>query len=151
MRAIVARMRLPFLKHIFKFFTFLHKFSSILPFFALFWPFFWKIAHIPLLSRITPGCTSSIWANFFCNFETAPVNKVSQRFSSQNHRSLQLLPMLQWLILNCNQTLQVNFLAFYNNLVYQVIDLIRPWNFWKYVSSRNEVYWWNHSHFWWHI
>ena len=39
---------------------------------------------------------------------------------------------LQWLILNCNQTLQANFLAFWNNLVSQVRDLIRPWNFWKH-------------------
>ena len=54
--------------------------------------------------------------NFFCNFETAPVNKVSLIFSSQNHTPLWPLPMLQWLILNCNQTLQVNFLAYYNNL-----------------------------------
>ena len=53
---------------------------------------------------------------FFWNFETAPVNKVSLIFSSQNHTPLWPLPMLQWLILNCNQTLQVNFLAYYNNL-----------------------------------
>ena len=83
--------------------------------------------------------------NFFCNFETAPVNKVSLIFSSQNHTPLWLLSMLQWLILNCNQTLQVNFLAFYNNLVSQVRDLMRPWNFWKYFSLTNEVYWWNRS------
>ena len=60
--------------------------------------------------------------------------------------------MLQWLILSCNQTLQVSFLACYNNLVSQVRDLMRPWNFWKYFSLTNEVYWWNHSHFsvyWW--
>ena len=31
--------------------------------------------------------------------------------------------MLQWLILNCNQTLQLNFLAYYNNLVSLVRDL----------------------------
>ena len=77
--------------------------------------------------------------DFFCNFETAPVNKVSLIFSSQNHTPLWLLSMLQWLILNCNQTLQVNFLAFYNNLVSQVRDLMRPWNFWKYFSLTNEV------------
>ena len=88
---------------------------------------------------------------FFCNFETAPVNKVSLIFSSQNHTPLWPLPMLQWLILNCNQTLQVNFLAYYNNLVSQVRDLMRPWNFWKYFSLTNEVYWWNRSHFWWWV
>ena len=88
---------------------------------------------------------------FFCNFETAPVNKVSLIFSSQNHTPLWLLSMLQWLILNCNQTLQVNFLAYYNNLVSQVRDLMRPWNFWKYFSLTNEVYWWNRSHFWWQV
>ena len=65
--------------------------------------------------------------DFFCNFETAPVNKVSLIFSSQNHTHLWLLSMFQWLILNCNQTLQVNFLAYYNNLVSQVRDLMRPW------------------------
>ena len=54
--------------------------------------------------------------NFFVTSKTAPVNKVSLMFSSQNHTPLWLLPMLQWLILNCNQTLQVNFLAYYNNL-----------------------------------
>ena len=59
--------------------------------------------------------------------------------------------MLQWLILNCNQTLQVNFLAYYNNLVSQVRDLMRPWNFWKYFFWTNEVYWWNRSHFWWWV
>ena len=32
---------------------------------------------------------------FFCNFETAPVNKVSLIFSSQNHTPLWLLSMLQ--------------------------------------------------------
>ena len=86
---------------------------------------------------------------FFCNFETAPVNKVfCLIFSSQNHTPLYLLPMLQCLILNCNLTLQVNFLAYYNNLVSQVRDLMRPWNFWKYFSLTNEVYWWNRSHFW---
>ena len=58
--------------------------------------------------------------------------------------------MLRWLILNSNQTLQVNFLAYYNNLVSQVRDL-RPWNFWKYFSVTNEVYWWNRSHFWWWV
>ena len=89
--------------------------------------------------------------NFFCNFETAPVNKVSLIFSSQNHTPLWLLSMLQWLILNCNQTLQVNFLAFYNNLVSQVRDLMRPWNLSKYISLTNKVYWWNHSHFLWKI
>ena len=89
--------------------------------------------------------------DFFCNFETAPVNKVSLIFSSQNHTPLWLLSMLQWLILNCNQTLQVNFLAYYNNLVSQVRDLMRPWNFWKYFSLTNEVYWWNRSHFWWQV
>ena len=89
--------------------------------------------------------------NFFYNFETAPMNKVSLTFSSQNHTPLQLLPMLQWLISNCNQTVQADFLAFYNNLVSRVRDLVRPWNFWKYVALTNEVYWWNHSHFWWHI
>ena len=89
--------------------------------------------------------------NFFCNFETAPVNKVSLIFSSQNHTPLWPLPMLQWLILNCNQTLQVNFLAYYNNLVSQVRDLMRPWNFWNYFSLTNEVCWWNRSHFWWQV
>ena len=89
--------------------------------------------------------------NFFCNFETAPVNKVSLIFSSQNHTPLWLLPMLQWLILNCNQTLQVNFLAYYNNLVSQVRDLMRPWNFWKYFSLTHEVCWWNRSRFWWRV
>ena len=59
--------------------------------------------------------------------------------------------MLQWLILSCNQTLHVSFLACYNNLVSQVRDLMRPWNFWKYFSLTNEVYWWNHSHFWWWV
>ena len=54
--------------------------------------------------------------NFFVTSKTAPVNKVSLMFSSQNHTPFWLLPMLQWLILNCNQTLQVNFLAYYNNL-----------------------------------
>ena len=89
--------------------------------------------------------------NFFCNFETTPVNKVSLKFSSQNHTPLWLLPMLQWLILNCSQTLQVNFLAYYNNLVSQVRDLMRPWNFWKYFSLTKEVYGWNRSHFWWQV
>ena len=150
--AIVAHMRLPFFQNIFKFFTFLLKFSNILPFFVLFLLFLWKIAHISLPSRIGSGCKSSLWTNFFCNFETTPVNKVCLTFSSQNETPLQLLPMLQWLILNCNQTLQAGFLAFYNNLVSHVRDLIRPWNFWKYVSlTFIEVYWWNHSHFWWHI
>ena len=46
--------RLPFFKN-FKFYTFLPKFSNILPFFALFLPSFWKIARVPLLSRIGPG------------------------------------------------------------------------------------------------
>ena len=59
--------------------------------------------------------------------------------------------MLQWLLLNCNQTWQVNFLANYNNLVSQVRGLMRPWNFWKYFSLRNEIYWWNRSHFWWRV
>ena len=46
--------RLPFFKN-FKFYTFLPKFSNILPFFALFLPSFWKIARVHLLSRIGPG------------------------------------------------------------------------------------------------
>ena len=58
--------------------------------------------------------------NIFCNFENAPVNKVSLMFSSQNHTPHCLLPMLQWLILNCNQTLHVNCLAYWSNLVSQV-------------------------------
>ena len=37
--------------------------------------------------------------------------------------------MLQWLILNINQTLQAIFLLFYNHLVSQVRDLMGPWNF----------------------
>ena len=78
---------------------------------------FFKCMMIPLiLWAYKVGCKSSPWTSFFCNFETAPVNKVSLIFSSQNHTPLWLLPMLQWLILNCNQTLQVNFLAYYNNL-----------------------------------
>ena len=28
---------------------------------------------------------------------------------------------------------------------------MRPWNFWKYFSLTNEVYWWNRSHFWWQV
>ena len=59
--------------------------------------------------------------------------------------------MLHWLILNCNQILQVNFLVYYNNLVSQVRDLMRPWNFRKYFSLTNKVYWWNRSHFWWWV
>ena len=59
--------------------------------------------------------------------------------------------MLQWPILNCNQTLQFNFLAYCNNFVSQVRDLMRPWNFWKYFPLTNEVYWWNRSHFWWWV
>ena len=59
--------------------------------------------------------------------------------------------MLQWLILNCHRTLQVNFLAYYNGLVSQVRDLMRPWNFWKYFSLTNRIYWWNRSHFWWWV
>ena len=123
MHAIVACMRLPFFQNIFNCFTFLPNFSNILP-------FFWKIAHIPILSRIGPVCTSSQWKNFFWNFETAPVNKVSLTFSSQNHTPLQLLPMTHFEL----QSLQANFLAFHNNLVSHVRELIGPWNFWKYVS-----------------
>ena len=97
------------------------------------------------------GCISSPWMNFVCNFETASVNEVSLIFLSENHTPLLLLPMLQLLILNCNQTLQVNFLAYYNTLLSQVRDLMRPWNFWKYFSLANEIYWWNCSHFWWQV
>ena len=39
--------------------------------------------------------------------------------------------MLQWLILNCNQNLQANFLAFYDNLVSPVRDLMRHEKFLK--------------------
>ena len=42
-------------QNVFKFCTFLPKFSDILAFFALFLPVFWKIAHKPLHSRIAPG------------------------------------------------------------------------------------------------
>ena len=146
MHVIVARMRLPFFQYIFKFFTFFSNVQICCHIFALFLLFFWKITHIPLLSRISPGCTSSAWTNFLYNIEIAPVSKVSLTFSSQDHTPLQLVPMCQWLILNCNQTLQANFLAFYNNLVSQFRDLLRPWNFLKYVYLTNEVYWWNHSH-----
>ena len=59
--------------------------------------------------------------------------------------------MLQWLILNCNQTLQVNFLAYYDNLVSQVRDLMGPWTFWRYFSLTNEVYWWIRFHFRWRV
>ena len=41
-------------KDIFKFCIFLPKFSSILPFFNILLPFFWKMATMPLLSRIGP-------------------------------------------------------------------------------------------------
>ena len=61
----------------------------------------------------------------------------------RRYGEFKLLPMLQWLILN----LLGNFLAFYNHLVSQVRDLMRPWNSWKYVSLTNKVYLWNHSIF----
>ena len=59
--------------------------------------------------------------------------------------------MLQWLILNCHRTLQVNFHAYYNNLVSQVRDLMTSWSFLKYFSLTNDVYWWNRFHFWWWV
>ena len=43
---------LALLQNIFKFCTFMFKFSNILPFFNIPLPFFWKIAPMPLLSRI---------------------------------------------------------------------------------------------------
>ena len=47
MHAIVAPMRLPFFQNIFKFRTFLPKFSNILPFFVLFCPFSEKLHACP--------------------------------------------------------------------------------------------------------
>ena len=131
MHAIKARMKLPFLQNIFKFFTFLSKFSNISPLFWSFFTLFLKSRIYPLLSRICRGCTSSTWTNFFCNFETTPVNKVFVTFSRQNHTPLQLLP---WIVIRLCRPI-----FWHNNLVSQVRNLIRPWNFWNYVSLTNEV------------
>ena len=63
-------------QRIFKFCTFLPKFSNILSFFTLFMPFFWKIACMPLLSRIGPGCAKFYWYSFpFTNGETSDDEK----------------------------------------------------------------------------
>ena len=51
-----------FFKNISKFCTFLPKFSSILPFFCLFqhfFPFFWKITRVPLLSKRDHACINA--------------------------------------------------------------------------------------------
>ena len=53
MRAIIARMRLPFFKIFSNFVHFCQNF--ILPFFCPFLRFFWKIARMPFLSRIGPA------------------------------------------------------------------------------------------------
>ena len=50
MHAIVARMRLPFFKILSSFVYFSPHFQI----FSLFWPFFWKISHMPFLFRIGP-------------------------------------------------------------------------------------------------
>ena len=49
----------------FKFCTFLLKFSNILPFFNISLPFFWKIAPIPLLSRIGPDTSDMQHRHYF--------------------------------------------------------------------------------------
>ena len=72
MHAIVARMRLPFFKIFSNFVHFCSNFQIFYPFFAFFFffPFFWKIAHMPLLSRIGPArlidiyINSNSWTNF---------------------------------------------------------------------------------------
>ena len=73
---------------------------------------------------------------FFATLKAPQLPKFPQYFQVKT-------PMLQWIILN----LHGNFLAFYNHLVSQVRDLMRPSNFWKYVSLTNKVYLWNHSIF----
>ena len=63
MRAIVALMRLPFFKIFWSFVHFCQNFQIFCPFL----PFFWKIAPMPLLSRIGPGSSdlnSSMNKNF---------------------------------------------------------------------------------------
>ena len=54
LRVIIACNHLPFLKIFSNFVYFFSKFSSILPFFNILLPFFWKMAPMPLLSRIGP-------------------------------------------------------------------------------------------------
>ena len=51
MRAFIEAAPFPY---IFKFCTFLPKFSNILPFHVFFLPFFWKITRMPVISRIGP-------------------------------------------------------------------------------------------------
>ena len=58
LRAIIARNHLLFFKIFSNFGTFLSKFSNILPllpFLNTFLPFIWKIARMPVLSRIGPA------------------------------------------------------------------------------------------------
>lgn len=50
MHAIIASMRLPFFKILSNFLHFCQNFQTFSPF----WPFFWKIARLPLSSRIGP-------------------------------------------------------------------------------------------------
>ena len=67
--------------------------------------------------------------NFFVTLEPAQwTNFLRNILQSKPHTPL-ASALFQWLILNCDQTLQANFLAFWNNLVSQVRDMIRPWNF----------------------
>ena len=54
LHAIVARMRLPFFKIFLNFVHFCPNFQIFCPFFALFSYCFWKIARMPLLSKLRP-------------------------------------------------------------------------------------------------
>ena len=77
--AIIARNHLIFFQNIFRFCTFLPKFSNILPFFAfnIFLHFFWKITHMLLLSRIGPDIINCVCRNSYFSmvyFAKIPIN-----------------------------------------------------------------------------
>ena len=78
------------------------------------------------------------------------VNKTSLRsFSGQNHSPPEFWCMPKWIILKLGQTIQTNYLLFYNNLlVSQVRDILCFWNFLKKVFVTKEIIWWCHSRIW---
>ena len=65
MHAIVVHMRLPFFKIFSYFVGFCPNFQIFCPFLLFFLLCFWKIAHMPLLSRIGPGNIGVKWIKMF--------------------------------------------------------------------------------------